>query len=73
MFTTDQLCRIASYGGGLELDAKNFTSDQLSKIASYASGKGARIEISLKNKKFTSDQLCTIASYGKGCVVFKDI
>ncbi|MEC6741833.1 hypothetical protein VXS12_17790 [Acinetobacter baumannii] len=73
MLTVDQLCQIASYGGGLELNAKSYTHDQLSTIASYASNKGARITIDLIDRKFTSDQLCTIASFGKGCVSFKNL
>ena len=50
MYTQQELVNIASYGGGLELDAAKHTVADLTNIASYASSKGARITISLKNK-----------------------
>lgn len=73
MYTQEELVNIASYGGGLELDAAKHTVADLTNIASYASNKGARITISLKNKKLSAVEMTNIASYGKGSVSFKDI
>lgn len=72
--TVDQLARIASCGGGFELDAQKYTIDQLARIASCAapitSSKDAG-RINIKNvEKLTVDQLARIASCGKGAVFF---
>lgn len=73
MYAVNDLVRIASLGGGLELNAKNYTSNDLIRIASLASGKGARITISVLEKKLTIDEMIRIASLGNGCVSFKDL
>ena len=73
MYTQQELVNIASYGGGLELNAAQHTVADLTNIASYASIKGARITISLKDVKLSANDMVNIASYGKGCVSFKDI
>ena len=73
MYTQQELVNIASYGGGLELDAAQHAVADLVNIAAYASNKGARITISLKNTKLSAIDMSNIASYGKGCVSFKDI
>ncbi len=73
MYTQEELVRIASYGGGLELNAALHTVADLTTIASFASTKGARIIISLKEKKLSATDMTNIASYGNGCVSFKDI
>jgi FAD/FMN-containing dehydrogenase len=68
MKTTDDLVKIASYGGGLVLDASRTTED-LVKIVSYAAGNGSRVVIKKAGSK-TTDDLVKIASYGKGAVIF---
>ncbi|HCD4659898.1 TPA: hypothetical protein NBR33_000116 [Acinetobacter nosocomialis] len=73
MYTQQELVNIASYGGGLELDAAKHTVADLTNIASYAASKGARITISLKNKKLSVVEMTNIASYGQGSVSYKDI
>lgn len=73
MYSVNDLIRIASLGGGLELNAKNYTTNDLIRIASLASGKGARITISVLEKKLSVDDMIRIASLGKGCVSFKGL
>ncbi|EAA6030668.1 hypothetical protein E0508_06105 [Salmonella enterica subsp. enterica serovar Kingston] len=69
MLTVMDLQTIASFGGGMIIDAKKFTVLDLQNIASFASTKQARITI--KNAGLlTSLDLQTIASFSKGCVVF---
>ena len=66
--TTEQLCKIASFGGGMMIDGSHKTTEQLCEIASYAA---EECKIIIKNADTkTTDQLCKIASFGKGNVVF---
>jgi aspartokinase len=66
--TTDDLVRIASFGGGVIIDSTRTTED-LVRIASYAANKGNRVVIKGADQK-TTDDLVKIASFGRGTVVF---
>ncbi|MFC7051474.1 hypothetical protein ACFQI3_02100 [Hansschlegelia quercus] len=68
MKSVDDLVKIASYGGGLDLRNHRLTTDALVKIASYAKGKGSHIIIDGTSK--TTDDMVKIASYGGGCALF---
>jgi hypothetical protein len=68
MRTTDELVKIASFGGGVIIDSSRATDD-LVRIASLAATKGSRVFIKNANAKSTDD-LVKIASFGKGSVVF---
>jgi hypothetical protein len=68
MKSTDDLVKIASFGGGMIIDSSK-SVDDLVKIASFAAGSRSRITI--KNAKIIpTDDLVKIASFGKGAVVF---
>jgi hypothetical protein len=67
MKTTDDICRITSFGGGVVLDSGK-TTDDLARIASFAAGKCTVIVKNAGRK--TTDDLCRIASFGKGSIIF---
>lgn len=69
MLTVLDLQTIASYGGGMIIDAKSIPINDLTSIASYASNKQAQIII--KNASIIPPiELQSIASFSKGCVIF---
>ena len=67
MKTTDEICRIVSFGGGVIIDSTKTTGD-LEKIAGFAKNKCKVIIKGAKNK--TTDDLCRIGSFGGGAVIF---
>lgn len=68
-FSTDDLIRIASSGGGLRLHASH-GAEALIRIASAASGKGARVTIVQAGALGVEELIC-IGNAGKGCVSFE--
>lgn len=68
--TTEDLVRIASFGGGFTLDAAGRSTDDLVRIVSFAKDKGCRIVLRGMTGRSTED-LVRIASFGKGCVHFE--
>lgn len=68
-FSTDDLIRVASSGGGLRLQAA-YGTDALIRIASAAAGKGARVTI-VNASGLGLAALIRIGSAGKGCVSFE--
>jgi hypothetical protein len=71
ILSVDQMVRIASAGGGLDLSGQILSVDQLVRIASAASSHKAMIIIPTKDFILSVDQMVRIASAGKGSVVFK--
>ncbi len=69
MKLTDDLIRIASAGGGLEIPASSKMTDDLIRIASAGGRSGASLRITGAGAKMTSD-LIRIASAGAGRVTF---
>jgi len=62
MKTTDDICRIVSFSGGVVVDASK-TTDDLARIASFAKDKCTVIVKGAGRKP--TDDLCRIASFGK--------
>jgi hypothetical protein len=69
MKMTDDLIRIASAGGGLEIAAGSKMTDDLIRIASAGGRSGASLRITGAGTKMTND-LIRIASAGAGRVTF---
>lgn len=69
-WSVDNLVRIASYGGGLKLDATSFTVDSLVRIASYGKSNNAALII-YNSSGLTADAAVRIASYSPGNVIFE--
>lgn len=67
--SVNDLRAIASSGGGMILDAKQFSVNELRAIASSAGGSGARIILKGVGS-FSTNDLRAIASSGAGSVVF---
>lgn len=60
---------IATYGGGMILDARKISAGDLKTIATYASK--TQSSITIKNPSvLSSGDMKTIATYSKGCVIF---
>lgn len=69
MRSAEELQIVASYGGGLVIDASKYMPTDLLKIAAHAAHGGA--SLTLRNCGHLSpNDLNSIASYGKGAVVF---
>jgi hypothetical protein len=68
-FSTNDLMRIASCGGGFTVSGGHRSVDDLMRIASCAVSTGARITFTEMDARSTDD-LIRIASCGKGCVIF---
>jgi hypothetical protein len=69
---TQDLVRIVSAGGGVQVDASLKLTDDLVRIAAAARQSGARIEIKNSGRKLTQD-LVRVASAGGGNVLFLDL
>jgi DNA replication protein len=69
--TTDDLVRIISSGGGLEMVSAHRTVDDLVRIAAAAARSGARVKL-LGVGHRTVDDLVRVAASGKGMVTFGD-
>jgi hypothetical protein len=65
------LLRIASAGGGLELDVRRFTVADLARVAAAARGGGSRLVLR-KVALLTVDDMIRIGSAGGGAVTFGD-
>ena len=70
-WTVDDLVKIVSLGGGLDISAARLTADDAVKIASFASNKGSRITFR-DTAHWTANDAVKIASFGRGTVVFGD-
>ena len=70
--SADDLIRIVSHGGGLDVDLSALKADEVVRIVSFAPSSGA--SIILRNFTVWSvDELVRIAAIGKGRVIFKDL
>ena len=67
--STDNLCKIASFGGSIKIDASEKSTDNLCKIAK-ALKKGAKLILTNASIKST-DNLCKIAAASPGNVIFE--
>ena len=68
-FTPDQLVRIVTAGGGIEVRASSLSEDQLTRITAAASSSGATVRIKSAGA-MTADQLVRIGTTGGGRVEF---
>ncbi|QGA56865.1 hypothetical protein [Brucella sp. 2280] len=68
--STDDLIRIASFGGGFVLDVTARSTDDLVRIASFAKDKNSKIILRGMAARSTDD-LVRIASSGGGAIVFE--
>lgn len=68
--STNDLVKIASYGGGFILDAAARSTDDLVRIASYAKDKNSKIILRGMAARSTDD-LVRIASVGGGAIIFE--
>ena len=69
--STDDLVRIVSAGGGVQLDAKSRLTDDLIRIAAAAKLSGAHVTFEGMSSRLTDD-LVRIGAAGKGHVILKD-
>ena len=69
VLSTDNLCKIASSGGSIKIDAYEKSADNLYKIAK-ALKKGAKLILTNASIKST-DNLCKIAAASPGNVIFE--
>jgi len=69
--STEDLIRIAQYGGGFTLDAHDRSTEDLIRIAQYAASSAARIVFRGLGSRKVED-LIRIAQYGKGVVAFEN-
>ena len=68
--TPDELVRLASYGGGFEIDAAQVSQADIVRIASYAGTSGAKILVT-NARQIPIAELEAIAAHGKGNIVFQ--
>lgn len=70
--STEDLVKIAAFGGSFTLDAANRSTDELVRIVAFAAKSGARITLRGMEQRSTDD-LIRIASFARGCVHFEGI
>ncbi|EPC4015864.1 hypothetical protein ACRZOS_000167 [Enterobacter kobei] len=69
MLTVLDLQTLASFGGGMIIDAKRISANDLKTIVSF--GNAQNISITIKNASIIPiNELKTIASFSKGSVIF---
>jgi hypothetical protein len=67
--STEDLMKIAAFGGGFTINGGPRSTEDLMKIAARSATKGARITFTGMGSR-TTEELIQIAALGQGCIVF---